>query len=163
MTSKPKILVLDIENTGGAYKIYSNGGVWSEKSHRFLTEYPNQEGYLGYKISLSTLDGKKTARKVSTHRLLALAFIPNPDNLETVNHKDKNKLNNTLENLEWCSREDNVKHGLQKVFKAISPTGEIVEFTGQVEFCKKNNLTQSNFSRMLLGQRRICQGWTRYE
>lgn len=160
--TKPKILVLDIENTGGRYKIHSDGKVWSEKSSKFLTEYPNQEGYLGYKISL-LIEGRRVYLKASTHRLLALAFIPNPNNFETVNHLDKNKTNNSLENLEWCSREDNVKHGLQRTFKAVSPTGDVVEFTGQAEFCRKNSISQPNFNRMLLGQRRVCQGWTRYE
>jgi len=45
------------------------------------------------------------------HRLMAQAFIPNPDNLPQVNHKDSNKLNNNLNNLEWISHANNIKHG----------------------------------------------------
>ena len=45
------------------------------------------------------------------HRLVAEAFIPNPQNLETVNHKDENKLNNSVSNLEWLSRKDNLSYG----------------------------------------------------
>lgn len=158
-----KILVIDIENTDRRYSLFSDGRVYSRKSERFMTAYPNMDGYLGYKLRLVMPDGGLIWRKCSVHRLLARAFLPNPFNLETVNHKDKNKLNNTLENLEWATREDNVKHGLQQYYKAVSPDGIVVEFRGQAEFCKLHGLTQGNFSRMLTGQRPTCQGWTRYE
>jgi hypothetical protein len=57
---------------------------------------------------------KGKVKKVLLHRLLAEAFIPNPDNLPCVNHKDGNKLNNSLDNLEWCSYSDNLKHAYAK-------------------------------------------------
>lgn len=47
------------------------------------------------------------------HRLVAIAFLPNPNNLAEVNHKDGNKQNNCVNNLEWCSREYNLKHALE--------------------------------------------------
>ena len=56
------------------------------------------------------ISGKQ--RQQFVHRLVALAYIPNPDNLETVNHKNGNKDKNDLEELEWLSRAENTKHGM---------------------------------------------------
>ncbi len=61
-----------------------------------------------YKIVVLNKDGKSNHKLV--HRLLAEAFIPNPNNLETINHKDGNGYNNSLENLEWLSGKENTLH-----------------------------------------------------
>lgn len=63
----------------------------------------------GYKIVILRKGNKSYARTV--HRLVAEAFIENPDNLPEVNHKDENKANNSAENLEWCSHRYNNKYG----------------------------------------------------
>jgi len=63
----------------------------------------------GYKKVMLYKDGK--AKGVTIHRLVAETFIPNPDNLETVNHKDENKANNHVSNLEWCTRDYNCHYG----------------------------------------------------
>jgi hypothetical protein len=52
-----------------------------------------------------------SCRTYLIHRLVAMSFIPNPNNLETVNHKDGNRHNNHVDNLEWMSRADNIRHG----------------------------------------------------
>lgn len=64
--------------------------------------------------------------KTSIHRLVAQAFIPNPDNLPEVNHKDENKANNKVDNLEWCTHKYNINYGTckQRISKAL--TGNIV-------------------------------------
>lgn len=63
----------------------------------------------GYKIVSLTKDGK--TKTVFVHRVVAEAFIPNKDNLPMVNHKDEDKTNNFVENLEWCTAEYNCAYG----------------------------------------------------
>lgn len=75
----------------------------------------SSKGY--YRVSLEVGNVK---RKFNVHRLLMTAFVPNPQNLPYINHIDGNKLNNSLDNLEWCSPSYNAKHafahGLRKGF-----------------------------------------------
>lgn len=63
----------------------------------------------GYKQVQLSKDGK--VKGICIHRLVAEAFIPNPDNLPCVNHKDEDKTNNNVENLEWCSFKYNSNYG----------------------------------------------------
>ena len=63
----------------------------------------------GYERVMLYKDGKQKLKQV--HRLVAEAFIPNPDNLPCVNHKDENPLNNVVSNLEWCTYKYNINYG----------------------------------------------------
>lgn len=73
---------------------------------KILKPTVNPNGY--YQVTLSRPGHKR--KQVSIHRLVAEAFIPNPDNLPMINHKDENKLNNRVDNLEWCTQAENIKH-----------------------------------------------------
>ena len=64
----------------------------------------------GYKVFGLTKNNKYKVN--SLHRIVALAFIPHPNNYDTVNHKDGNKLNNCMLNLEWCDNDYNIKHAI---------------------------------------------------
>lgn len=144
-----KILVLDI-GKDKSYTISSDGRVYSKKRGKYLEPWLNMFGYLVVKID---------NQNQLLHRLLAQSFIPNPDNLATVNHIDKNKTNNDLSNLEWMSIEDNVKHGLRRTYKLLSPKGKVVEFHGMAKFCKENRLTQPLISKVLAGERNHHKNW----
>ena len=86
---------------------------------KIISQNINKSGYL--QLSLYTDTERKCVR---THRLVAEAYIPNPDNLPVVNHIDGNKLNNHYTNLEWCTVEYNNQHayktGLMENAKAMS-------------------------------------------
>lgn len=83
----------------------------------------------GYKRVVLQCNGIR--RMPFVHRLVAKAFIDNPKNLPTVNHKDGNKTNNTVDNLEWMSFSDNVKHshatGLQDCVGEGNPSAKLTE------------------------------------
>lgn len=87
------------------YQINKLGEVMNTKTNFILKETQFKNGYCGY--GLSNDDGSKQRM---THRLVALTFITNPENLPTVNHKDLDKTNNKLSNLEWASHSDQIKH-----------------------------------------------------
>ena len=90
------------------YKIYRNGDIVStkRKSDRLINGKSDKDGYREY--HLRDKNGKSVY--VRGHRLVAMAWIDNPDSLEVVNHKDGNKANNEASNLEWCTVKYNTQH-----------------------------------------------------
>lgn len=75
-------------------------------TEKILSPHPSPKGYMI--INLSTDMGNITYKM---HRLIALTFIPNPNNLPEVNHKDEDKANNRVDNLEWCTHQYNSIYG----------------------------------------------------
>ena len=68
---------------------------------------------LGYKQCNLYKDGKKYYKRI--HRIVAQTYIKNPNNLPQVNHKDGNKINNNINNLEWVSNSENIKHSYKNI------------------------------------------------
>ena len=97
----------DIEGYEGLYGISSQGRV---KSLKFgMIKYPKiYQDDNGYRWFAAYLNGKRKKFKIG--RLVAITFIPNPDNLPTVDHIDRNSLNDNLENLRWVTQGDNNKN-----------------------------------------------------
>jgi hypothetical protein len=102
------------------YLITLDGRVFSLKTMRFLKNITRPNGYVYVKI------GNKT---YMAHRLVALTYIPNPENKPQVNHIDGVKTNNKLFNLEWNTQSENIKHsfdiGLRKISDALRESGRI--------------------------------------
>lgn len=90
------------------YSITRKGEVFSNLSQRFLKNSISPTTGR-YRVNLRNDEGVKT---LNVHRLVALAFIPNPDNLPVVNHIDGNPLNNDVSNLEWTTHEGNSVHAV---------------------------------------------------
>lgn len=98
-----------------AYLVSNFGRIFSLKSNKLLKQTDRGNGYLC--VSLMINRKKKT---FDVHRLVAEAWLPNPDNLSDVNHKNEDKTDNRLENLEWLSCIDNQNYGTRN--KRISKT-----------------------------------------
>jgi hypothetical protein len=89
------------------YILYEDGSVYSYNINNYLTPFAigKTKDYLAYKLC-----NQGEEKTFQAHRLVAKHFIDNPDNLETVNHKDGNKHNNHKDNLEWMTQGDNKRH-----------------------------------------------------
>jgi hypothetical protein len=88
------------------YEINENGEIRNIKTNKLIIGDINNVGYP--RVCLyHTENGKQIKKRYFRHRLVAQHFIDNPNNLPEVNHKDNNKLNCNVDNLEWCTREEN--------------------------------------------------------
>lgn len=113
----------DIKGYEGLYQISNLGNIKSVdravkrvswgKEHivvfhgKILKPYISDRGYLRLMLSKN---GIEKAHKI--HKLVAIAFVDNPNGYKEVNHIDGNKLNNHVDNLEWCSRSQNIRHAI---------------------------------------------------
>lgn len=111
---------------------------YDKENGKIMKPYKSTKGYLQIDLQL---DGRKRQNRLhlAVHRLVAKAFIPNPDNLPQVNHKDENKENNCVDNLEWCTNEYNCRYGThpervgakqREPVYSVDEDGSIEEFEG---------------------------------
>lgn len=109
-------MMKDIEGYDGTYKINESGIVINKNGHVMRTAVSNS-GYLRTVLEKPDGSGRKNE---SIHRLVAQTFIPNPDNLPIVMHKDNDPLNNHVSNLKWGTQSDNIQQAFDEGRK-ISP------------------------------------------
>ncbi len=94
------------------YIVSNKGRIFSRRTHKILKPRLNRDGYYYHPFYMSW-DSKRQrpiCKSKTIHRLVAIAFVPNPYRLPWVNHLDGNKANNNYTNLEWVTREGNAKH-----------------------------------------------------
>jgi len=165
----PEIDKLEVSSFGRVRtldKIVWNGmGKWLMKG-RILKQHDNDNGYsyVGFRI-----DGKVVTKSV--HRLVAQTFIPNPDNLPEVNHKDCNSLNNKASNLEFCTHEYNMaykeKYGISAkecvpkspVFAINLATLEVYKFQSQKAAGKYLGIDRITIIHVIKGRQRTAGGY----
>jgi hypothetical protein len=88
-------------------KVYSTNNCGRAKYHQEISQRLNADGYMQITVGKT---GNRSQYRV--HRMVAEAFIPNPDNLPEVNHKDNDRTNNCVDNLEWCTHEYNIQYSI---------------------------------------------------
>lgn len=132
-----QILTKPIKGWEDKYTISSNGKVYSIRNNRYLTPSQYLDGY--QKVTLCDGPIRRTYR---VHRLVAEAFIDNPNNLPQVNHKDFNTLNNCLENLEWCTNYENTHYSIDADRDGFgNQPNNRSSITGRFENCKAYTFT----------------------
>lgn len=148
----------------GLYKVSNLGRIMSLNYRNtgkaeLLKPVTDKDGYL--KVSLSKNRKEKTCK---VHRLVAETFIPNPDNLSEVNHKDEDKKNNSIENLEWCTREYNNNFGthIEKISKKVlqlSLSGELIREWESAAECERNGFSRSAVCQCCRGKIKTHKGF----
>lgn len=88
-------------------KVYSTNNIGRAKYHKEISQRNNSDGYMQITVGKTGHRGQ-----YRVHRMIAEAFIPNPDNLPEVNHKDNNRTNNCVDNLEWCTHVYNIQYSI---------------------------------------------------
>ena len=148
--------MIDIENYEGLYAITRDGKVWSYKSNKFLKPILTRNGYC--QVNLYK-DGK--IKREYIHRLVAFAFLDNPNNLSDVNHIDEDKTNNNVNNLEWLSHKDNINYGTRT--KRVSKPIYCVEldrvFDGAKQAARELSLSQGNITSCCKGRYKTTGGY----
>lgn len=144
----------DIQGYEGLYQISNKGNIKSfpRKGAKggMLKPSIDKNGYLC--IGLNKNAKRKTCK---IHRLVAAAFIPNIDNLPEVNHKDEDKTNNFVENLEWCEHDYNSRYGTRgtRIGQALSKAVYSVDEFGNVEhfdsMAEAQRITGAHISNIL--------------
>lgn len=156
MTSKTDtcpIYLKEIEGYEGRYYISPCGKVWSNRGKgRFLKPASTDSGYLMVNL---------LGNNHYIHRLVAQAYLNNTDKLPQVNHKDEDKSNNHVDNLEWCSHQYNTEYSHAKTYQFICPDGQLIEVFNLRKFCRENNLQQTHMCQVAKGKAKSHKGYTK--
>lgn len=148
--------------------VMCKNGVKQFVKGRILKQYPNNGGYMRVGVSMN---GKRI--NLLVHRIVASAFIPNPNNLPEVNHKDNNPANNAVSNLEWCTSQYNTayreKYGVsaKEVTKALRKpviavnleTFKVFYFESQNEAARQLNIDRRHVNNAVRGLRKTTGGY----
>lgn len=133
-----KDLPVDLGGWESKYKITNDGRIYSEYLGDFLKPFYSKGGYVRVKLNYGD-----RSKKFMMHRLVAMAFIPNPKNLPVVDHINRNRADNRVENLQWVTSQENAQLAVERgskdtiLYRFINTkTGEILEFSNRHKILK---------------------------
>ena len=145
----------DIKDYEGIYAVTEDGRIYSYRRNIYLKPRKNNQGYL-----YVNLFKNKKGKSVLVHRLVAKAFVPNPDNKPQVNHKDENAFNNNKDNLEWCDNKYNSRYGSHAFHLKVYKNGMFIgAFNGTVEASEILGVSYESIRRWATGKGKSKQGY----
>lgn len=162
----------DVKGYEGKYEISNFGRIksYAQKSNgRIMDGYIDKKGYK----TIHLYDKPQHGKWYKIHRLVASAFIDNPDNLPQVNHKDEDKANNRVDNLEWCTNDYNGHYGTRakraaesnrccettsKKVYSIDEDGNVEYFDSTCEAERQTGICHANICRTLKGKTKHAGG-----
>lgn len=136
------------------YFISDSGDVFSSNKNDFLKQFKDRDGYS--RVSLKD-------KQVVVHRLVAEAFIPNPENKPQVNHKNGIKTDNRVENLEWATPKENTRHSIDVLHKRVKrvqcvENGKI--FPSFIEAAKWAGINSWQITDVIRGRQKCAGGFS---
>ena len=130
------------------YEVSNLGNVRNKTNKKLIVGDVNNAGY--HRVCLYNKNNKPKKQRFFRHRLVAEHFLDNTNNLEEVNHIDKDRSNNSVFNLEWCDRIDNERHkrrtgdkGYYKPFRVEFNDGRVVDYEFKPQLAEELNVTKT--------------------
>lgn len=148
-------LVTDDGDVFSCERIAWNGRGYGKRKAKKLKQGKRSGGY---RFVVLTKDGKP--KSCAVHRLVAEAFLDNPDNLPEVNHKDENPANNNVSNLEWCTRQYNIEYSKAKKVQQIDSYGNTIAVYKSIKYASiVTGIGRTNINNALCGWSETAGGY----
>ena len=140
----------------GLYQVSNLGNIKSLIKNKILKPYINKKN--GY--SYIGLHKNKKIKVIRIHRLVAIVFMPNPNNFPVINHKNKIRTDNNIDNLEWCSQKYNVTYSLaKKILQYDLNNVFLKEWDSAMEIQRNLKINNSNIIACCISKRKTAGGF----